>query len=234
MEHLVITQISQHGYLAIFILMVLESACIPIPSEAIMMFGGALAGGVVLAGVQVHLNVVAVALAGVAGNLVGAWIAYAVGRVGGRPLVERFGRYILLRRHELDRAEQFFARHGAPAVAIARILPVARTFISLPAGVAEMPVLPFSVLTVAGSLPWTFGLAIAGDSLAANWKSVESGFGPATIIIAVLIVAAIALWVLHRLRTGGAQAVVSGVALSQPAAKPAAAGPSSEPPLESR
>lgn len=227
MEHLVVTQISQHGYLAIFILMVLESACIPVPSEAVMLFGGALAGGVVLAGVHVHLSVVGVALAGVAGNVVGAWIAYAVGRVGGRPLIERFGRYVLLRRHELDRAEAFFARHGALAVGIARVLPVVRTFISLPAGVAEMPLLPFSVLTFAGSLPWTFGLAIAGDSLAANWKSVESGFGPVTIIIAVLIVALIALWLVRRLRAPVPGATLSGVALSQPG-EPATRGRSDE------
>ncbi|OYV58265.1 MAG: hypothetical protein B7Z69_09875 [Actinobacteria bacterium 21-73-9] len=186
--------------------MVLESACIPIPSEAVMLFGGALAGGVVLAGVHVHLNVVAVALAGAVGNLVGSWIAYAVGRIGGRPLIERYGKYILLRPHDLDRAERFFARYGTPAVLISRILPVVRTFISLPAGIAEMPLGTFSLLTLVGSLPWTFALALAGDALAANWKSVSSAFTPISIVVGVLIVIAIAWWAVRRLGSRGRHA----------------------------
>lgn len=200
MEHLVVSQISRHGYLAVFVLMVLESACIPIPSEAVMLFGGALASGAVIAGVHSHLNVVAVALCGTAGNLVGSLIAYAVGRVGGRPLIERWGRYILLRQKELDRSERFFARRGPIAVLVARVLPVVRTFISLPAGVSGMPVVPFAVLTALGSLPWTFALAFAGRALAGNWNSVSSAFTPVSIIIGVLIVAGIAWWVLRRLR----------------------------------
>lgn len=200
MSHFVVTQIGQYGYLAVFVLMVLESACIPVPSEVVMLFGGALAGGVVVAGVHVHMNVVAVALAGVAGNLVGSSIAYAVGRIGGRPLVERFGRYVLLRDDDLRRAERFFERRGAAAVLVGRVLPVVRTFISLPAGVAEMRFGPFALLTTLGSLPWTFALAYAGWALAANWKSVSSAFTPVSIVIGVLIVAAIAWWALLRLR----------------------------------
>ena len=206
MEHLVVSQISRHGYLAIFFLMVLESACIPIPSEAVMLFGGALAGGVVLAGVHVHLNVVAVALAGAAGNLVGSWIAYYVGRIGGRPLLERYGKYVLLRPHDLDRAERFFQRYGTPAVLISRVLPVVRTFISLPAGIAEMPIGTFSVLTLLGSLPWTFALALAGDAVAANWKSVSSAFTPISIVVAALIVLGIAWWAYRRVGSRGRHA----------------------------
>lgn len=203
MEQFVVTQVSRHGYLAVFFLMVLESACVPIPSEAVMLFGGALAGGVVVAGVHVHLQVVGVALAGAAGNLVGSWVAYAVGRVGGRPLVERYGRFVLLRRHDLDRAERFFSRHGRLAVLVARVLPVVRTFISLPAGVAEMPALTFSVLTLLGSLPWTFALAFAGYALAANWQSVSSAFTPVSIAVGVLIAVAIGVWAVRRLRGAG-------------------------------
>lgn len=200
MEHLLVKAVADHGYVAIFLLMVLESACIPIPSEVVMLFGGALAGGLVFAGVHLSLNVVAVALAGTAGNLVGAWISYAVGRAGGRPLVDRWGRYILLRKHEVDKAERFFDRRGDIAVLIGRVLPVVRTFISLPAGIAEMPLGRFSVFTFVGSLPWTFGLTLAGYSLASNWKAVSQDFTPISVVIGVLILAAIAWWVLRRLR----------------------------------
>lgn len=200
LEHLLVKAVADHGYVAIFLLMVLESACIPIPSEVVMLFGGALAGGLIFAGVHLGLNVVAVALAGTAGNLVGAWLSYAVGRAGGRPLVDRWGRYILLRKHEVDKAERFFDRRGDIAVLIGRVLPVVRTFISLPAGIAEMPLGRFSVFTFVGSLPWTFGLTLAGYSLASNWKAVSQDFTPISVVIGVLILAAIAWWVLRRLR----------------------------------
>ena len=210
MEHLVVSQITRHGYLAVFVLMVLESACIPIPSEAVMLLGGALAAGITVAGVHSHLNVVAVALVGTAANVVGALVAYGVGRAGGRPLVERWGRYVLLRRHDLDRAERFFARHGRPAVLIGRILPVVRTFISLPAGIAEMPVGQFTVLTALGSLPWTFALAYAGYALAGNWQSVSSALTPVSIAFGFLIVAAILWWVVWRLRERTGSGAVHG------------------------
>ena len=200
MEHLVVEQISRHGYLAIFLLMVLESACIPIPSEAIMLFGGALAGGLTIAGVNVHLNVVAVALVGTVGNLVGALVAYSVGRIGGRPLIERWGRFVLLRPHELDRAERFFDRRGASAIFVGRMVPVVRTFISLPAGIAEVPVVPFAVLTFLGTLPWTFGLAIAGDSLASNWQSVSNAFTPISIVVGVALVGLVTWWFVSRMK----------------------------------
>ena len=217
MEHFVVDEISRHGYLAVFVLMVLESACVPVPSEVVMLFGGALAGGVVLAGVHVHLNVVGVALAGTAGNLVGSWVAYAVGRVGGRPLVERWGRYLLLRTHEIARAEEFFRRRGRAAVLIGRVVPVVRTFISLPAGIAEMPVATFSVLTVLGSLPWTFSLALTGYGVAANWRSVSRVFTPISVVIGVAIVGAIAWWAVRRWRAlSRHHAEVTSVSPDQP------------------
>ncbi|HEY2004137.1 MAG TPA: DedA family protein [Candidatus Saccharimonadia bacterium] len=200
MEHLVISEISKHGYLAIFVLMALESACIPVPSEAIMGFGGALTAGIAIAGVTAHLNLVDVALVGAFGNLVGSWIAYAVGRTGGRAIVERWGKYVLIRHHDLDKAEAFFVKHGDAAVFIGRILPVVRTFISFPAGVAEMPILKFSLFTLLGSLPWTFGLAYAGRSLAANWQSVSSAATPISIIFGLVIAALIVKWYIGRRR----------------------------------
>ncbi|MDQ6837851.1 MAG: DedA family protein [Actinomycetota bacterium] len=200
MEHFVTTQIVSHGYLAVLVLMILESACIPIPSEVIMLFGGALAGGLKLSGVQPHLNVVVVALAGAAGNLIGSLIAYEVGRRGGRPLIEHWGRRILIRRHDLDRAERFFVRRGDAAVLIGRVLPVIRTFISLPAGIAKMPLVRFSVLTLVGSLPWTFALALVGDAVARNWSTVSADFTYVTVVIGLVVVAVIARWVLQRRR----------------------------------
>ncbi|MDQ6784581.1 MAG: DedA family protein [Actinomycetota bacterium] len=206
MEHFVTTQIVSHGYLAVLVLMILESACIPIPSEAIMLFGGALAGGLKISGVQPHLNVVVVALAGAAGNLIGSLIAYEVGRRGGRPLIEHWGRRILIRPHDLDRAERFFERRGDAAVFIGRVLPVIRTFISLPAGIAKMRPLRFSVLTLAGSLPWTFALALIGDAVAKNWRTVSSDLTYVTVVIGLIVVAVIARWVIQRRRTDRAVA----------------------------
>ena len=203
MEHFITTFILRHGYEAVFLLMVLESACIPIPSEVTMLFGGALANATFVAsvaGANHHLNFVLVGLLGTLGNLVGSWIAYGIGRAGGRPLIDRWGRYVLLRPHEIDRAEAWFARHGQAAVFFSRLLPVVRTFISLPAGVAEMPLGTFSAYTVAGCLPWTFALAAAGYAVGGQWKSIERYFTPISIAIGILLVGAIAWWVVRRIR----------------------------------
>ncbi len=194
MEHFIVNEISKNGYLAIFLLMTLESACIPIPSEAIMLFGGALAAGVTISGVTGHLNVVLVALIGVLGNLLGSLIAYWVGLTGGRAAVDKWGKYILIRHHDLDRAERFFAKRGEIAVFVGRVLPVVRTFISLPAGIAEMPVMKFAVFTVLGSLPWTFALAYSGKALAANWQSVSKAATPISLAVAVIIILWIGRW----------------------------------------
>lgn len=198
MEHLIISEISRHGYMAIFLLMILESACIPIPSEAIMLFGGALAAGVTIAGATVHLNVFYVALIGSIGNLVGAAIAYWVGRTGGRTLVDRWGKYVLIRHKDLDKAEAFFSKKGEWAVLIGRILPVIRTFISFPAGIAEMPVAKFALFTFLGSLPWTFALAYGGKALASNWQSISNLSTPISIVFTLIIAVAIVWWYVKR------------------------------------
>jgi membrane protein DedA with SNARE-associated domain len=193
--------IEDYGYLAIFVLMVLESACIPIPSEITMLFGGAAANATFassLPGSPPPLNFLLVGLVGTLGNLVGSWIAYWVGRVGGRPLVERWGRFIFLRPHELDRAEAWFADHGDTAVFVSRLLPVVRTFISLPAGVAEMPFVRFSVYTFLGCLPWTFALAAMGYALGSRWPLVERYFRPISIVVGTMIVVAVAVWLIRR------------------------------------
>jgi membrane protein DedA with SNARE-associated domain len=200
-EHLVRTTIENYGYLAVFVLMVLESACIPIPSEVTMLFGGAAANATFAATVGAdHLNFLVVGLLGTIGNLVGSWIAYGVGRAGGRPLIERWGRYFFLREHELDRAEAWFGEHGEAAVFVSRLLPVVRTFISLPAGIAEMTFGRFTAYTFAGCLPWTFALAGVGYALGSRWTTVEKYFRPISIAIAVVLAVGAVWWLVRRAR----------------------------------
>jgi membrane protein DedA with SNARE-associated domain len=193
--------ITNYGYLAIFVLMLAESACIPVPSELIMTFGGALAAGAVPG---THLNLIGVILAGTAGNVAGSYIAWAVGRYGGQPLLRRLsegrlGRR-LLRERDLDRAIAWFDRHGGKAVLIGRLLPVVRTFISLPAGIAEMPALRFGIYTTLGCIPWTTALAVAGYAVGKNWESVVNAFHGPSYIIAGIVVAAIVFAVWRYLR----------------------------------
>jgi membrane protein DedA with SNARE-associated domain len=191
--------IATYGYLAIFLLMVAESACIPVPSALIMTFGGALAAGAVPG---TRLNLIAVIIAGVAGNVVGSYIAWAVGRYGGQPALRRWGGRFWLREHDLDRANLWFARYGARAVLIGRLLPVVRTFISLPAGIAGMEPVRFGIYTTIGCIPWTAALAYAGYAVGANWQSIVNGFhGPTYIIAAVVVIAlAVAIWRYSRQR----------------------------------
>lgn len=187
--------IATYGYLAIFVLMLAESACIPVPSELIMTFGGALAAGAVPG---THLNLVGVILAGTAGNVAGSYLAWAVGRYGGQPALNRLtqGKRLRLREHDLDRAVAWFDRHGGQAVLIGRLLPVVRTFISLPAGIAGMPPVRFGIYTAIGCLPWTAALAVAGYAVGANWESIVTAFhGPSYLIAGIaLALIAVAAW----------------------------------------
>src|SRR5690242_17447687 len=187
--------IATYGYLAIFVLMLAESACIPVPSELIMTFGGALAAGAVPG---TSLNLIGVILAGTAGNVAGSYIAWAVGRYLGLPALHRFtsgrwGRRLRFRERDLDRAVAWFGRYGGKAVLIGRVLPVIRTFISLPAGIAEMPALRFGIYTTLGCIPWTTALAVAGYAVGANWESVVNAFHGPTYIIAGIVLVAIVL-----------------------------------------
>src|SRR5271165_4663596 len=154
--------ISVSGYLGVMLLMAIESACIPLPSEIIMPFSGYL----VYTG---RFSLLAVATAGAIGCNLGSVLAYEVGYFGGRPLVERYGRYIFLSQRELNIADRFFERRGAIAVLIARLLPVIRTFIALPAGIARMPRVKFHIYTFIGSWPWCFALAYIGMRLGEQW-----------------------------------------------------------------
>ena len=197
----IIGVISSSGYLGIVALMAIESACIPLPSEVIMPFSGYL----VYSG---RFHLLWVATAGAIGCNLGSVIAYEIGFYGGRPLVERYGSYILLSRNELDWADRFFVRWGSPAVFIARLLPVIRTFIALPAGIARMPRLRFHVYTFVGSWPWCFVLAYIGMKLGEKWETdprLRLWFHRFdAVIVAVFLAAAAAfLWSrwAHRIRT---------------------------------
>jgi membrane protein DedA with SNARE-associated domain len=189
--------IAHYGYIAIFVLMLAESACIPVPSELTMLFGGALAAGAVAGA---HLNLALVVTAGVAGNVAGSYLAWALGRYGGRSACRRFGRYLLLRDDDISRAERWFSRHGTKAVFFGRLLPVIRTFISLPAGFADMPPLRFGLYTAAGCVPWTLGLAWAGFIVGANWRTVAAAFRGPTYALAAAVAALIVIASIVALR----------------------------------
>ncbi|HTY14019.1 MAG TPA: DedA family protein [Candidatus Omnitrophota bacterium] len=173
--------ISQVGYLGIFSLMIFESACIPIPSEIIMPFSGFLAS-------TGKFNLIWITLAGAAGNLVGAVITYLIGYYGGRPFVLKYGKYILIKEKEVHHAERFFERWGDFAVFIARNLPIVRTFISLPAGVAEMNFPKFVIYSFVGSIPWCLALGYIGYLLGANWMMIRKYGDILDIIVGIGIV----------------------------------------------
>ena len=195
--------ISSYGYLAVFILMLAESACIPVPSELTMLFAGALSAGAVAGA---HLNLVLAITAGVAGNVAGSYLAWGIGVYGGRAAWHRWGRYILLRDDDIDRAERWFGRHGTKAVFFGRLLPVVRTFISLPAGLARMPAGRFGIYTLLGCIPWTAALAWTGYLVGANWGSVVTALhGPSYALAALcglLVIFAIVMLLRRRRERG--------------------------------
>jgi membrane protein DedA with SNARE-associated domain len=176
------------GYAGIALLMAIESACIPLPSELIMPFAGYLVS-------TGAMKLVWVATAGAIGCNLGSLIAYEIGCYGGRPLVVRYGRWILMGHRELDWADRFFLRWGYMAVFIARLLPVIRTFIALPAGIARMPRGKFHIYTFLGSWPWCFMLAYFGMKLGENWRSLGKYFHKFDAVIGAFLLAGI-VWFL--------------------------------------
>jgi membrane protein DedA with SNARE-associated domain len=178
--------IASTGYGGLAILMAIESACIPVPSELIMPFAGYLV-------YEGMMKLLWAATAGAIGCNLGSLVAYEIGCYGGRPLVEKYGRWILLSRRELAWADRFFARWGYLAVFIARLLPVIRTFIALPAGVARMPRSRFHIYTFLGSWPWCFALAWLGMKLGQNWRELGKYFHQFDTVIGVVLAAGI-IW----------------------------------------
>lgn len=193
-SNFVINVISSSGYFGITILMTIESAAIPLPSEIIMPFSGYLVS-------QGNFNFWWVSIWGAVGNVLGSVVAYAVGFWGGRPLVEKYGNYILIRKRELDRADSWFKNYGQSTVFFSRLLPAVRTFISLPAGVAKMNLGKFVVYTFAGSFPWSVGLTYVGYRLGGEWGSIRSYFHRLDLIIGVVVLGFVGWWVIKLVKS---------------------------------
>ena len=186
--------VESYGYVAIFLLMLAESACIPFPSEVTMLVGGWYAA-------DGRLDFFLVGTAGVLGNLVGSWLAYWAGRRYGRELLDRYGKYVLIRSHDIDRAEVWWEKHGEAATFFSRLLPVIRTFISVPAGIAKMPFGKFTLYTFLGCIPWTFALTYVGVLVQDNWERVLNYFDLPTLLIAVGLLVVAGAWYVRRRRT---------------------------------
>ena len=190
LTHWITGYITATGLFGVGLLMTLESAGIPIPSEVIMPFGGFLVA-------QGQFSLLAVAVYGALGNLIGSLIAYYIGLYGGRPLVEKYGKYILLSKHDLDKTDSFFQKRGNLTVFVGRILPIVRTYISFPAGIAKMKIAPFIIYTFVGAFIWSYALAMVGVRLGENWEAIKIVGRKFDILIAILIIAAI-VWYIRR------------------------------------
>jgi membrane protein DedA with SNARE-associated domain len=188
---IIVATISLLGYSGIVLLMAIESACIPLPSEIIMPFSGYLVS-------TGELNLWLVALAGAIGCVLGSLVAYWVGMYGGRPLIEKYGRYLLVSRRDLDMADRWFAQRGEVIVFVSRLLPAIRTFIAFPAGVAKMDLKRFIVYTFAGSFPWCLGLAYVGQKLGEKWNeddTLKTWFHRFDFLIGIVVVLLAAWWI---------------------------------------
>ncbi len=188
---IIVAVISTLGYSGIVLLMAIESACIPLPSEIIMPFSGYLVS-------TGQMNLWLVALAGAVGCVLGSLVAYWVGMKGGRPLIEKYGRYLLVSKHDLDLADRWFEKRGEIIVFVSRMLPAIRTFIAFPAGVARMNLKRFVIYTFAGSFPWCLGLAYAGQKLGEKWNkddTLKTWFHRFDFLIGIAAVILVAWWI---------------------------------------
>jgi membrane protein DedA with SNARE-associated domain len=192
----IVATISLLGYGGVVLLMAIESACIPLPSEIIMPFAGYLVS-------KGEMNLWLVGVAGAVGCVLGSMVAYWVGMYGGRPLIEKYGRYVLVSHHDLDLADRWFAKYGEIIVFVSRLLPAIRTFIAFPAGVARMNIPRFIIYTFAGSLPWCIGLAYVGQKLGEQWDKdprLKTLFHRFDFVIGALIVLGAAWWIWRHFR----------------------------------
>ncbi len=189
------------GYAGVVVAMAIESCAIPLPSEVILPFAGwMVARGAVEPMTGVAWSYWGAVTAGIVGNTIGSLVSYSIGRAGGRPLLERYGRYVLISRHDLDTADRWFARWGEATVFFSRMLPVVRTFISVPAGVARMPLWRFVLFSAAGALPWIMLLVWGGTVLGANWVQLRNALSGLDYVVAAAILALVGLFLWRHLK----------------------------------
>ena len=193
------------GYLGVLFAMTIESAMIPLPSELILPFAGFLVSDTTQLEPLTHgaWQFWIVVIVATIGNTVGSLVGYAIGAYGGRPFLRRWGRYLLIREHEIEAAERFFDKYGAATAFFSRLLPVVRTFISFPAGVARMPLPTFILFSSAGAFLWSIALVFAGTQLGAHWEDIRHALQPFDLLMVVLVVAAAVLFVWWRLGRPG-------------------------------
>ena len=189
----IVNSISSLGYFGIGLMMAIESACIPLPSEVIMPFAGFLVA-------QGKFSLLGVSLAGALGCVVGSIVAYAVGIWGGRGFIEKYGKYILISRHDMEAADNFFNKYGSSAIFFSRLMPVVRTFISLPAGIARMNFNKFVIYSFLGSLPWCLALAYIGKKLGDHWNILSPYFHKFDFVIGIAIIAGLVWYVRRHLK----------------------------------
>ena len=193
------------GYLGVLIAMAIESAMIPLPSELILPYAGFLISDPTKLEplTRAPWGFWIVVIVATIGNTIGSLIAYAIGAWGGRPFLERYGKYLLIRHHDIEIAERFFDRYGAATAFFSRLLPIVRTFISFPAGVARMPLRTFIAYSTAGAFLWSIILVYAGTVLGANWVKIREALQPFDLLIAVAVVAGIVAFVWWRIGRPG-------------------------------
>ncbi|MDP2349687.1 MAG: DedA family protein [Chloroflexota bacterium] len=199
------------GYAGVMLAMAIESAMVPLPSELILPFGGFLVSdpSQIEPITKAPWNFWIVVIVGTLGNTLGSLVAYFIGAYGGRPFLERYGRYLLIRPHEIEIADEFFRRYGSATVFIGRLLPIVRTFISFPAGVTRMPLGKFIAYSTAGALPWSIALVWAGEVLGANWVEIREILKPFDIFIAIAVVVGFLALLWWRLGMPGRPKTVS-------------------------
>lgn len=193
LTNFVIQTINDLGYSGVALLMGIESAAIPLPSEVIMPFSGFLVS-------EGRFSLQGIAIAGAVGSVFGSWVTYWIGKYGGRPLVRKYGRYVLITEHDLDLVDRFFARFGIWATLIGRVLPVVRTYISIPAGIARVPFWSFTLTCFVGSYVWSLLLGWIGFKLGENWEDIRHYFRQVDWIIVLLILAGAAWWIRRHIK----------------------------------
>jgi membrane protein DedA with SNARE-associated domain len=189
------------GLPGVFALMAIGSACIPVPSEVVMLFAGFAVADPASSASHHHMTLLGIILAGLAGTMVGSWVAYAVGRGGRLELLERHGAKVHMGPTQIALADRWFQRYGQSAVLFGRLIPVVRAFVSLPAGIARMPLGRFTALSLIGTTPWVVGLAVVGDAVGDKWESVRKGFEYVDYAIVVIVVVGIVYLVVRRRRS---------------------------------